>query len=1155
MKKTPPYTISRVRLINFHNFVDETITIPENGHLFLLGDNGCGKTTVLDAIHYVLTAGRAMEWNSAARVVKRRRDGRRLQGVILRYNMETGIMNRDGSITYAAVEIVGRNGRPLTIGLGMSVLSMDETVKPWGVIRECALDEIPFLMEDEHGRRPASKREFKQALGSSRGFYRDAASYRRELATRLFGNADSYGEICRFLKMGKAYREIAAGAADYHELFKQLLPEPHTSIFEQIIDGLRSLDSSRSLLDDLAQKVEYVRSLQHLVESIGAQKEAICRYDWLLCHWNLQENGQQQEAITEAVSRLTLEQDQAESRLVHLKKEKRQFQERLDDLKARDSSGLVRQEENCKAELIEKKARLVEHVSRLQARKKAMRRAEQENRKQQKALTEQLGRLVSECGRRARSLPFSIASLQQEADQLFRSPEAESCEQMLGTDIFATMEEQIQEFTAQSVLLADKITQSRQELAGLDRKLVDLRKQKDPQPEQDIASCIRSLRNRMITPRPLYLGLEWLPGLSRQQQGYIEEAIGEEVLATLLVRDEDYPACCSEIISWPGIRVSCKSRTREDLPDWMRTVFDIPESDPVALRCLGGEMESNRAPSVRQLERKNLLSFRSHERTLFESPARLIGAESRKQTLLREIAALEEEYANTLAGQKKQEQQLKSLQGKKAALHDFKKILTAFLNIIHSQARLVIKAQQEQCHCQQRYDQQKEIHDEQQLEVENLTSRGRELKKLISGQGLEGLERRINTMEKRCRKAQDTIDQANKELGSILEKIKERAAQKNQRIKQAETLQMQLADKETSLAALLAEDTDIAYYVLKSKTGHRFTSSEAIAKKWRDADRQAIQLIEELKVKINDPRFGAAFRFYYEKADNEVRDFRSRLISDILPEQEQATREQQELINDHTRELFKRIIMTDLMNYLRSHVSSLELMMRNINSLLQERSFGGQQYRFRVRPLDTYKQLIQVIKKFSSFDPEAEKEVRHFFEDHSDDIMAAEVGAVPDELDYRNWYRYEMEVFTKKTSGNDKGVVMDRATKAIGSGGEQAVPNYLLILTIAHFLYRGKNIRLHTLLFDEAFYGIDAGRRDQLLGFATDLNLQLFVASPDQDGVRREISHSTTLFVVKDTDFNIHLRDFHWENPNIVKQRQLFEEEKPQQPIAFGEEL
>ncbi|GBE29456.1 recombination protein F [bacterium BMS3Bbin04] len=111
-------------------------------------------------------------------------------------------------------------------------------------------------------------------------------------------------------------------------------------------------------------------------------------------------------------------------------------------------------------------------------------------------------------------------------------------------------------------------------------------------------------------------------------------------------------------------------------------------------------------------------------------------------------------------------------------------------------------------------------------------------------------------------------------------------------------------------------------------------------------------------------------------------------------------------------------------------------------------------------------------------------------------------------------------------------IVMDRKTKSLGSGGEQAVPNYLLILTVAHLLYEGNDpLRLHVLLFDEAFYGIDAGRRDQLLGFASDLGLQLFIASPDLDGVKQEIPYSTTLLVFKDDNCDVHLFSADFKNP------------------------
>jgi hypothetical protein len=301
---------------------------------------------------------------------------------------------------------------------------------------------------------------------------------------------------------------------------------------------------------------------------------------------------------------------------------------------------------------------------------------------------------------------------------------------------------------------------------------------------------------------------------------------------------------------------------------------------------------------------------------------------------------------------------------------------------------------------------------------------------------------------------------------------------------------------------------------------------------------------------VNDPEFGGGFRFHYESDTNELRDFRQQDLPSIIQQQSDALTEQKDVINDRTRKLFKQIIMTDLLDYLREHVGELDQMIRRINTRLGQRSFGGQRYRFRLRPLNQYKRLITIIKQISSFDPLAEKELETFFSDNREAIISTEAGSIPEELDYRNWYKYELEVSTI----GEKGVVMDRRTKSIGSGGEQAVPNYLLILTIAHFLFQRKKIRLHALLFDEAFYGIDAGRRDQLLGFATDLDLQLFIASPDQDGVRQEVGHSTTLLVKKDSDFNVHLYPFHWQNP-AQQQMDLFKQSSAETPVAFDEEL
>ena len=217
--------------------------------------------------------------------------------------------------------------------------------------------------------------------------------------------------------------------------------------------------------------------------------------------------------------------------------------------------------------------------------------------------------------------------------------------------------------------------------------------------------------------------------------------------------------------------------------------------------------------------------------------------------------------------------------------------------------------------------------------------------------------------------------------------------------------------------------------------------------------------------------------------------------------------------------------------YLRERIEHLQTMVKNINQLLDDRYFGNNQYVFKIKVQKKYERFISIIKKYNPLNEEIENELQNFFKDYRNEIVDTEPSEIPELLDYRNWYIYEMYV----KSPDSEGSVMDKRVKSVGSGGEQAVPNYLLILTISNFLYSGTKIKLPILIFDEAFYGIDAGRRDQLMGFAGDIGLQIFIATPDQDGVRKEIAYSTSLLVVKDKNYDVHLYPFHWKNPDSDK--------------------
>ncbi len=56
--------LTDIRLINWHGFYDETI--PVDGSVLVAGDNGSGKSSLLDAIYYLLSGGDANHFNSAA---------------------------------------------------------------------------------------------------------------------------------------------------------------------------------------------------------------------------------------------------------------------------------------------------------------------------------------------------------------------------------------------------------------------------------------------------------------------------------------------------------------------------------------------------------------------------------------------------------------------------------------------------------------------------------------------------------------------------------------------------------------------------------------------------------------------------------------------------------------------------------------------------------------------------------------------------------------------------------------------------------------------------------------------------------------------------------------------------------------------------------
>jgi len=95
-------TLERLRLVNWHNFEDEVIEI--GNRCLLAGDNGSGKSTVIDAIQYVMAANlRMARFNSAAD--ERRSGGRDLMGYVrCKLGSESTEYRRGDTIAHVMLE-------------------------------------------------------------------------------------------------------------------------------------------------------------------------------------------------------------------------------------------------------------------------------------------------------------------------------------------------------------------------------------------------------------------------------------------------------------------------------------------------------------------------------------------------------------------------------------------------------------------------------------------------------------------------------------------------------------------------------------------------------------------------------------------------------------------------------------------------------------------------------------------------------------------------------------------------------------------------------------------------------------------------------------------------------------------------------------------
>jgi len=176
-------TLERLRLVNWHNFEDEVIEI--GNRCLLAGDNGSGKSTVIDAIQYVMAANlRMARFNSAAE--ERRSGGRDLMGYVrCKLGSESTEYRRGDTIAHVMLEWrIGNGG--FACGVCIEAYKDNHYTEHFWIGDIGSKDSIRAINVRNEKNEPLLFKKFKNVLAEKKMYdYPTKQQYVKDLTNKL----------------------------------------------------------------------------------------------------------------------------------------------------------------------------------------------------------------------------------------------------------------------------------------------------------------------------------------------------------------------------------------------------------------------------------------------------------------------------------------------------------------------------------------------------------------------------------------------------------------------------------------------------------------------------------------------------------------------------------------------------------------------------------------------------------------------------------------------------------------------------------------------------------------------------------------------------------------------------------------------------------
>ncbi len=226
-------------------------------------------------------------------------------------------------------------------------------------------------------------------------------------------------------------------------------------------------------------------------------------------------------------------------------------------------------------------------------------------------------------------------------------------------------------------------------------------------------------------------------------------------------------------------------------------------------------------------------------------------------------------------------------------------------------------------------------------------------------------------------------------------------------------------------------------------------------------------------------------------------------------------------LTDRVTKVVRDIILGEVVAHLVEQLVRADDIIQELNKRLINARFFARNTRFTLKlavrlarhpdiPFDHVAVATALVEHGRAMPGAVREELTKIFSTWLDEQMRAQtqpsVEAIVEQLDYRRW----VDISLLHSDDNDQRVrPWDSAVSGFGSGGEQRVPVYVLLITAAAMQFAVSNAPLRLLMHDEAFARMDQRNADLVVRFAQQLGVGLVIASPNLDLFAEGVKYAT----------------------------------------------